>query len=429
MRRDEAEALLSTVTGALSQVRVPSNLLDDLAWPGGLEAEFVAGGASRSPAPVYAFDREGLAEDVKELTRVADAIEGDAPIPTWLRAVVRGTIDKDRLLLAVGTPEFGRVSTEIYGGARTLLPGLARTNLDLAEHLSERIRVHGWDAAADRDESPMNAVDFAAALSSRIARHRPHIDLDVAVDHVCSAKALAGTRKVKVRASATFLGWEADGLYFHEVETHAFTAQNGAAQPHAPFLKSGGPRTTATQEGLAVFAELYERALATPRLERLATRVKLVALAEDGASFVDAYRWLVGLGASRHDAFLDASRVYRGGMPAGGARGSVFTKDATYLSGLVNVVAFLSAFVRGGFRDEVELLACGRIALEDVGALVELQSLGLVDRPRHRPRWMRNWQTLLPYFAFSSFLEGLNLQAIEAHYTRAITLAERAASS
>ena len=106
--------------------------------------------------------------------------------------------------------------------------------------------------------------------------------------------------------------------------------------------------------------------------------------------------------------------------------GAAFTKDASYLSGLVEVYAFLSAFVRGGFRDEVELLACGRIALADIGALVELQALGLVERPKHRPRWMRSWQTLLPYFAFSSFAQGLDLGAIEGKYTAAIALAERA---
>ena len=55
--------------------------------------------------------------------------------------------------------------------------------------------------------------------------------------------------------------WEAEGLWHHEVEIHALTAQNGAAQSEAPFLSSGGPRTTRTQEGLAVFAELYNRVL------------------------------------------------------------------------------------------------------------------------------------------------------------------------
>ncbi len=421
--REDALALLGTVTRALAGVRVVSSLLDDLAWPRHIEAEFFAAGATRAPAPTYTFDRDGLEADVRDLTAVAASLRGEGAVRAWLRAVVQGVIDKDRLLLAVGTPAFGAISREIYGGARSVLAGLGSTNLDLAHHLTDRLRVHGWDAATDREEIPMEADAFKDALAARVARHRPHIDLEIVVDPSCSAKALAGARKVKVRAGATFTGWEADGLYAHEVETHAFTGQNGAAQPHAPFLRSGGPRTTATQEGLAVFAELYERTLATPRLLRLATRVELVACAEDGASFVDAYRWLTGRGAAPHDAYQDAMRVYRGGMPEGGA---VLTKDACYLSGLVAVIAFLSVFVRGGFRDEVELLACGRIALEDMEALVELGALGLLDRPRHRPRWMRGWQTLLPFFAVSSFLQGLDLRAIEAQTARVIALAASA---
>ena len=207
---------------------------------------------------------------------------------------------------------------------------------------------------------------------------------------------------MRVRAAATFEPWEADGLYCHEVETHVFSARNGAAQPNAPFLRAGGPRTTATQEGLAVFGELYNHALAVPRLSRLAMRVKTVGMAEDGASFLDVYRYLEANGYQDHDAFLDAARVFRGGLCEGG---SAFTKDACYLAGLLHVYAFLAAFVRGGFRDEVELLMVGRVALEDLVALMELRAMGLLERPKHRPRWLERWTTLLPYFAFASFLE------------------------
>src|SRR5262249_47538604 len=155
------------------------------------------------------------------------------------------------------------------------------------------------------------ADELAAELEVRIAAHRPKIDVAVILDEKCSSKAIAGMTRVRVRPDATFEAWEAEGLYVHEVETHAFTAQNGAAQELAPFLKAGGPRTTPTQEGLAVFAELHHHALAAPRLERLAVRVKMVEMAEDGASFVELYRWLVERGSGERDAYLDASRICR----------------------------------------------------------------------------------------------------------------------
>ncbi len=105
-------------------------------------------------------------------------------------------------------------------------------------------------------------------------------------------------------------------------------------------------------------------------------------MAEDGASILDTYRWLRDRGADERDAYLDVTRIYRGGLVEGGAP---FTKDVCYLAGLLHVSAFLSTFVRAGFRDEVEMLVAGRIALDDIVALAELRAMGLLSRPEHRP--------------------------------------------
>jgi len=411
--------LLATVTSALGALKSPSNLLEDIGWPRDVEARFFAQKASKLPEVAYTFDRAALEKDNAELAGVERRIKADAPIPAWLAAVVRSAIDRNRLLLAAGTKEFGRLSQEIYGGARTTFFGLPARNIDLADHALERLRLHGSDEAKDREAVPLDARAFAGELARRIAKHRPKISVAVVVDERCTAKVIAGTKRVRVRAGATFLPWEADGLFCHEVETHVFTAQNGAAQALAPFLKAGGPRTTATQEGLAVFSELYNRALSTARLERLAVRVKLVEMAEDGASFLDLYRSLIARGQPPHEAFLDAARICRGGLPEGGAP---FTKDACYLAGLLHVYAFLAAFVRGGFRDEAEMVVAGRIALDDVAALVELRRMGLLSRPKHLPRWLSRWNTLLPYFGFASFMDSVDLKPVEAHYQRLIEL-------
>ena len=157
-------------------------------------------------------------------------------------------------------------------------------------------------------------------------------------------------------------------------------------------------RPLAVRDAAHLAAELYHHTLAVPRLRRLALRVEMVAMAEDGASFLDVYRFLTAThGMPARDAYLDAARIFRGGLLEGGAP---FTKDACYLAGLVEVHAFLAAFVRAGFRDECEMLVCGRFALEDIAALVELRAMGILSRPHWRPRWLRDWGTLLPHFAF-----------------------------
>jgi len=419
MNRAQAQALLARATAVLGSLKT-SNLLDDLAWPRQVEDEFFRHKGKRLPSHAYAIDTQGLKRDTRALMELQASIDGDHAIAEWLRGVAQGAIDRNRLVAAVGTKAFGRLSKSIYGGARSRFFRLPVRNLDLATHLLKRISIHGWDEAKDSAQPLLGDEAFAQELRRRIAKHRPGIKVRVIVDPHCTSKAIAGMSRLRIRKGATFAPWEADGLFCHEVETHVFTAHNGAAQAFAPFLKAGGPRSTPTQEGLAVFAELYNRALSVPRLERLALRVKLVDMAEQGASFLDVYRTLLSRGHEPRDAYLDCVRIFRGGLVQGGAP---FTKDACYLAGLLHVYAFLSAFVRGGFRDEVELLVSGRIVLDDITALAELRAMGLLMRPIHRPRWLERWSTLLPYFSFTSFMDSVDLEPVETHYQSVIAVA------
>lgn len=421
--REATRAEIERVGRALGDHKGKGKLLEEIAWPREVEERFFAGGADRLPEIAYRVDRDGLRKAIAALRDVLRTIEGEGAIAAWLRAVVASQIDGHELMLAMGTREFYARSLALYGGARTPFYGGPVRNVDLAEHLVRRLGVHGWDEAKDRAEAPMTAPEMAEMLANRIAKRRPRMDIEVVLDERATAKVVAGMSRVRVRPDATFARWEAEGLWHHEVETHALTAHNGALQEHATFLRSGGPRTTRTQEGLAIFSELYNRALSVKRLERLATRVTLVDMAEQGASFLDLYRFLVERGSPERDAYFDAQRICRGGLVTGGAP---FTKDACYLAGLLEVYAFLSAVIRGGFRDEVELVVSGRLELDDVAVLAELRAAGVLSRPKYLPKWLAQWEVLLPYFAFTSFMDGIDLAPVEAHYGRLIRVAEAA---
>jgi uncharacterized protein (TIGR02421 family) len=414
---------LRRVGRALRAQKNPPRLLDQIGWPREVEEKFFAGGAGSLPEISYLIDKNPFERQIARLRELNKGIEGDDPIAEWLRATVESAIQTNRLMLAAGTRDFHRQSLEVYGSARSAFFGGPMRNIDLAEHLLDRLRVHGWDEASDPEAPAMSAGELKTMLEARISRRRPKMGIEVVIDKRTTAKVVAGMSRVRIRPDATFSAWEAEGLFFHEIETHALTAHNGSLQEHAPFLRSGGPRTTRTQEGLAMFAELYHRALSVARLERLAVRVKLVDMAEEGASFLDLYRFLIDRGSPRRDAYYDAQRICRGGLPQGGAP---FTKDACYLAGLLEIYAFLSAVIRGGFRDEIELLVCGRIRLDDIAVLAELRANGLLSRPRFLPRWLIEWQTLLPYFAFTSFMDGIDIRPVEAHYRELIRVAEAA---
>lgn len=414
---NDAERYRALLGGLSPVLEAPTErktrILEAIAWPREVEDRFFARGATELPEVRYEIAREPLRARIQELQTAMAAVDGDDPVAVWARANVQSSIDGCRLVLAMGTTEFYRLSREIYGGARTRFDGTGERNVDLAEHLLDRLKMHGWDEAHDAEPEVLSDAALVDALRRRVAKRFPSMKVEFTLDDDLTAKVIAGTSRVRVRRGATFMPWEAEGLWYHEVSTHVLTAQNGAAQPEVPFVRAGGPRTTRTQEGLAVFAELFHHTLAMPRMERLALRVKLVDMAEGGADFLDLYRHLIERGSSERDAYLDAQRVCRGGRVEGAAP---FTKDASYLAGLLDVQAFLSVVVRGGFRDELELLACGRIALDDLHALVLLRRAGILRRPRYIPTWLKRWSTLVPEFAFRSFLGDLKLDALREHY-------------
>lgn len=413
------QKLLTKVDKALNSKK-GAQLLAEIAWPRNVEDEFFAKGADQLPKVTYDVDRNALEDRVATLSTLEKSLRGEDLVLEWLRSTVKSYLDANRLMLAIGTKQFYKLSKTIYGGARSSFYGYPLRNIDLADHLFARLTTYGWDAASDPAAEPISARQLQELMSTRIANRKPHMAIDVVLDEGIPSKVIAGMTRVRIRPDATFALWEAEGLYQHEIETHALTAHNGSKQSNATFLKSGGPRTTRTQEGLAMFTELYNRNLSIDRIERLAVRVKLVDMAEQGASFLDLYRFLLDRGISKRDAYFDAQRICRGGLVQGGAP---YTKDACYLAGLLDVYTFLTAVTRGGFRDELELLVCGRIHLDDIAALAQLRVMGLLQRPTYIPAWLENWRTLLPYFAFTSFLVGIDMAPVEKHYQELIQVA------
>ena len=126
-------------------------------------------------------------------------------------------------------------------------------------------------------------------------------------------------------------------------------------------------------------------------------------------------RWLVEQGETERNAYFDAARICRGGLVSGRAP---FTKDSSYLAGFMEVYNFLQVAVRGGQRESVHLLVAGRLALDDLHVLHELRARGLLAPPKLMPRWMEDWDALLPYFAFTSFLQEIDLGQVESRHRK-----------
>jgi uncharacterized protein (TIGR02421 family) len=226
------------------------------------------------------------------------------------------------------------------------------------------------------------------------------------------ADAAAGSDYIKLRKNALFSERDLRGLEAHEGWVHVGTTLNGRQQPICTFLSKGTPSATITQEGLAVFIEVVSFNSHPVRLRRIADRIRAIHLAEHGATFMDIFELLCGEGRSREEAYTAAVRVFRGSTPDGGP----FTKDLAYSKGFVLVYNFIRLAVRRGRLDRIPLLFCGKLAIEDMGAIAQLVDEGLVVGPAYLPPPLVDLNALTAWMVYSNFLNRLDLVQIDADF-------------
>lgn len=397
--------------GLFSKVSKATAVLDTINWPRDVETRFFQRGAAVLPDPVYAVDRLAAQESLSLLADFERTLRGTSPAFDLLRGYVSSYVAAAEMMLATGSQRFFELGQSVYGSARSVAFDSDTTNLDFAEHLAQRLAIPPHPAT--ETGRSLSAEEFKADIERRLSRRKRAPEISIELSDKISAKAIAGQARLRIRSDARFDPEEARGLYHHEVETHIFTAQNGAAQPLLKFLRAGGPRTTRSQEGIAVFSEFFAQALTSDRLRRLVDRVRLVAKAEDGADFLELYRFLLGQGRSPREAFGDAARVCRGGLVTGGAP---FTKDACYLAGFMEVYNFLRVAIAAHRPGIARLLITGRCSLDDIPALSALQEEGLLAEPEYLPAWVQREDDLLTHFAFTSFLEEVDLGATRTRF-------------
>jgi uncharacterized protein (TIGR02421 family) len=146
-------------------------------------------------------------------------------------------------------------------------------------------------------------------VSLHFAEDAPEVTL---VDTL-SANALATADRIRIRRDARFTDRDAAQLLNHEAYIHVATSLNGRIQTDLPILGAGHPRTTRTQEGLAVFAEIISGTIELDRLRRLADRVFAIQMAIEGADFLEVYGYFLERTGNPDQSFENARRVFRGG--------------------------------------------------------------------------------------------------------------------
>ena len=269
------------------------------------------------------------------------------------------------MLSDVGTARFVYGSAQTFGGVESEL-------LELAQQVLDQVPAHS------REDSQGGYLDIASLhrrAEREVAYYRqqdPTMRSAVRVrDDISGLMVSRGALLISRHARVPKR--RADALLQHEVGTHLLTYHNGRAQPFRQ-LYSGLAGYEAFQEGLAVMAEYLSGGLSGPRLRLLAARVLAVRRLLDGASFIDTFRDLCDRhGFHRRAAFNLTMRVYRGGG---------LTKDAVYLRGLGQVLAYLG---QGG---DLDPLFVGKIAADHVTLISELQLRKVLRAAPLRPKYL-----------------------------------------
>lgn len=414
---------LRALSDRLVELQRPIRILDAIKWDDGVQEAFFARNCRELPAVDRSYyEARPLGFDPADKRRELHQLERDIvrqlgqfnPVSQIMRRNCREYQMVVRLLEARGTPEFARLSEELYGSADEVFHAGDPTVADLGVMMSEALDNLEPDRLGGDDGGTIPAEDAVAILQERLNGFfagSPN-PVRVLLSDGIVADAAAGADYLKIRRDASFSERELRALEVHEGWVHIATTLNGLNQPFCTFLAKGPPSATITQEGLAIIMEVLAFASHPNRLKRLTDRIRAIDLAGRGANFLEVFDFLRQRGVADQQAYLTTTRVFRGSTPEGGP----FTKDLSYTKGFVLIYNYIRLAVRRGMLDRVPLLFCGKTMLEDIRSLAQLVEEGIVTRPAFLPSQFADLNALAAWMCYSNFLNQLNLRQIEADY-------------
>jgi len=385
-------------------------LLNLVSWPASEQRQFLDAYARGELAlPQHEYPKHDFSAARRELDAIVAAADPAHPLGRYVSETAQSWSITAELLEALGTKEVTTHSVRLFGRPDEPLPGNGPTTREAARHFI--------DIAGELDRELL-APSECVAISATALKLQLQSDLDdffdarvieVVLDPDLIAKAAAGATRIRLRSGAAFSDYDRHQLVQHEAFVHSLTALNGREQPQLQSLSLSSPRTTATQEGLATFAEQITGSIDIERMKRISLRIEAVAMALNGADFIEVFRYFIDAGQSGTDSFTSAQRVFRGVPTTGGA---AFTKDAVYLRGLISVHTFFRWALRQRKLRLCRLLFAGKMTLGDVQRFEPLYDAGVIAPPRWLPHWVQRANGLAGMLAFSLFANRIRLDQI-----------------
>jgi uncharacterized protein (TIGR02421 family) len=406
MDTKKIERLDSELVHASKKIRV----LKALEWPLEAEERFLqTWRKGNAQLPEVSIKPQKLDDTIIALKSIASRCRQDDPVEKFLAETAESYSDSARMLSAVGTSDFTRYAVRIYGRPDTVYKLQGMSAVDGARYFLDITDALLGNADFPPTPADIPSMEFAEWLKSEVDEFFDHDAVEVVIDPHMSSKALAGATRIRVRGNTFFSQLDKDQLLYHEAYIHTATILNGKKQPNLKSLGLGAPRTTRTQEGIAVIAELISNAMDINRLRRVALRVIAVKMALEGADFIEVFLFFVNAGQTPEESVKSAQRIFRGGGVKGGI---VFTKDAVYLQGLLEVHTFMRVAIRDNRPELIPYLFAGRLTMADVLRFSPLFKSGWLHPPAYLPTWATDMRRLAAMMAYSAFLCNVKLDRV-----------------
>ena len=401
----------------------PIRVLDAIKWDSAIQAEFFKNKFKQLPqvTPEY-YQQHPVPFDIEQKKIEFYDIERDihrklgqfSTVGNIMLRMCREYRELIRMLEHRGQEEFSKLSLELYGSSEDAFYAGQPSLKDLANMISETLANLKMQERTLTDNASYTSEQMVEILQHRMDEYFKESDRRVTVklsDGIIADSA-AGADTIKVRTGAMFTERDLKIMEVHEGWVHIGTTLNGLNQPICTFLSKGPPSSTVTQEGLAIIIEIFTFASYPGRVQRLTDRINAIAMAEQGANFLDVFQFYRDRGVADEDAYHSTVRVFRGSTPDNGP----FTKDLVYSKGFVLIYTYIQLAVERGLISNIPLLFAGKTTLEDVRSINDLIEEGIVVPPKFVPPQFRDLAALSAWMCYSNFIRKLSGDRIAIDY-------------
>lgn len=417
------QQVIRELSERIVRAQKPIRILDAIKWGDDVKDAFFAKKCRAMPKVnkdyyknnKLKFKPHELKDEFQEIDRDVQKKLGQfGGIGAIMQDRCREYISAIELLEARGTADFPLISADLYGSAKDVFYAGGPKVKDLAESLAKTLVRLKKFVQTDLDEKKYTAKQAAKELNKRLASYftADNHNVSVMVSNKLVADAAAGADKLKLRTDVMFSEREIRMLEVHEGWVHLATTFNGMEQPICTFLSKGPPSSAVTQEGLAVITEIVTFSSYPSRVKKITDRIAAINMVEDGANFLDVFRYFKAQDFSLEDSYQLSSRIFRGSLPTGGP----FTKDLSYGKGFILVFNYLRLAVQQGLLNNIPALFVGKTKIENLQRLTELMQDGLIEKPHYMPPQFRDIAALSSWLSFSVFMNDIELEPFSENY-------------